>query len=170
MAAKMLPYDEFVRIVNVMGLIPQKDEESQNAYFKRIIETAEIGRSRTTLQYVTYALDKSEGLDNKIDEAYNAYIELSRKRNRNKKQKNPKQSEQQKIDLDEVHDETKPEAVDNPTEEECIHHFKVARKATAICAIMMSCEYFSIENGVVNMRMPFHVFSNLADHYKWSDE
>lgn len=81
-----------------------------------------------------------------------------------------KQPEQQKINLDEVHDETKPGAVDNPTEEECIHHFKVARKATAICAIMLSCEHFSIEDGVVNMRMPFHVFSNLADHYKGSDE
>ena len=123
---------------------------------KAIDISKKLKRSPETIRTIDYAED------------YDDFCSTPSKELR--KRRKMRKAEQMQINVDEVHDETKPEAVDNPTEEECIHHFKVARKATAICAIMLSCEHFSIEDGVVNLRMPFHVFSNLADQYKGSDE
>ena len=85
-----------------------------------------------------------------------------------------KKVEQQQINLDEVHDEDFYE--DQKTinkikaKEEEIHHMNVARRATAICAILMRCDRWSMENEVVEMRMPFSEFIEIADCYMGSGE
>ena len=169
MAKPMISFEEFCVMCNVMNNVSKPEDEPYNKYYVRIKNDFGIERSRSVLQLITRALivfpDDKEA-------AYNEYKRLTKERNKKSEnnKKKLKQSEQQEFDLEKSHDDEQATSNKAKEEEEVIHHFKVARKATAICAIMLSCEHFSIENGDVTMRMPFHVFINLADHYKGSDE
>jgi sporulation-control protein spo0M len=93
MARNMLPKNEFEKIKKAMEIIPQKKDESQNMYFKRISENIENPRSRTTLQLVCRAIKNS---DDDIDQAYDLYAEYSRSKCHEKKRKEP---EQLKMDI-----------------------------------------------------------------------
>lgn len=93
MAKNMLPKNELEIIKKAMEIIPQKKDESQNKYFKRISENIVNPRSRTTLQLVCRAIKESDG---DIDKAYDLYVEYSRSRVHEKKRK---EYDQLKMDI-----------------------------------------------------------------------
>ena len=69
-------------------IMPIKENESKNRYYKRLIESEAVKRSRTTLQLCESAVKAAP--DN-IDAAYEAYCKLSNDRQMKKQEAKAKQ-------------------------------------------------------------------------------
>ena len=149
MGSRMMDKEEFVNIITMFKFMPIKENESKNRYYKRLIESEAVKRSRTTLQLCESAV--KDAPDN-IDAAYEAYCKLS-----NDRQMKKQEAKAKRISVEAVcQQEDVAGQCDEKLEEKPEHDL-----AAAYRFLMNECNDVSIYGGTLKLTMEVSKWESL---------